>query len=1356
MSIFAWNCCGSGGRATIPNLARYLHATRSKIAFISETRADLRKSEQRLRNLPLKNNVVIPCVGKSGGIWLLWSDDIKVRVVEQSFYFFFAVVQEDALSQPWTLGAIYGDPHDRVTEYIWERVEYCANHVTRPLCIIGDLNAVAGLHEKFGGSSKDKRKHRRFRAMANRTQLIDLGYHGCAYTWTNNRPCTTLIMQRLDRAMASVTWTALYPSAKVYHLPRSNSDHVPILLCLKPERVKGRRTFKVENWWMNTEGFDEACQRALNTGVDHGQMENWDGMLNNLRKEIRRWEEKVHQPMHELAMIESMISDHQSSAPDPQWHEKHQELQVQYNRCLLSVEAYWAQRSRIRWAVLGDRNTSFFHATVASRRRRNSITSLLGPNSQVITDPALIRKAFVEHYKGIFSTNNSAASHVFDTEFIAGLPEVSYVERQMLAAQPSDEEITKIVFAIHPDRASGPDGLNGKIVQHYWALFKPYIIQTVRLFFETGQLDPALARSNVVLIPKIDDPKEVTDYRPVSVCNFIYKVISKLLSARMRVIMSKLVGSNQCAFVPGRIISDNILLLREIMHSFASSAFPKQAFCFKCDLSKAFDRMEWHFVVRVLQLYGFPPAFISWVMGCVTSASFAILFNGSTDGFITPTRGLRQGCALSPYLFILCMDILNRMFEFKMSKGLLSGLSISRGAPAISSILYADDLLICGMANTREVQEVKNILQVFCELSGQSIGVDKSRIWFSKRTGPDIRAYCMNIFQACEGENSHTYLGVPILATQAKHFDYLVDKVMAKLHPWKARMLSQAAKVVLIKSVIEPLLLYSMGAGWIPQSILQKINAKIRAFFWNTGETNKMRMVAWETITKPKRCGGLGLRDTRVLNQAAVLRVLWKIASNEFGETLWVRVLSAKYLSRAPLWLATVPSRCSKLWLAVLAARDIMKPHVQWLLGDGRKCSLVGEPWHDFWDSFVHQIGPSRGRLVSDFVDATNGGWDVPKLLQALGFSAALYIACTFQQPPLKPNVRDRLIFKPASSGNFSFKTACNLLEGSVVGGTIADAIWRRVWHCRGILPKVQMFFWKLLHDAIPVKATFAKRMRTQPPPCDVCGLGVDDAMHVLFLCNSSRQCWLASDLGLRVGAMPQQIVPALTMVIQQLEDESLVRFANILWAVWKARCKEVYEGKRSNVRQILGNASNLNELSRLIKHSTNPRGISITVSIPRVQELPMLGMHCVMDGSFQEDGRAGWAYRIYKDGVLVKFEIGAEEATSSLHAEVLAFKAALYAVLKEGLMEACFYTDCETLVKVLNGVLNPELIDWRVYLLVVNIISAMQQHVGLVCCHAPRELLIHEHDLANYARRLDLCAVGFTFPSFPGIATVG
>ncbi|KAJ4776940.1 hypothetical protein LUZ62_061197 [Rhynchospora pubera] len=929
MNLLAWNCCGSGGHATIPNLARYLHATRAKIAFISETRANVRCSEQRIRRLPLKNSEIVPAVGKWGGLWLLWDDEVSVTILERSHFFLFVVVREHPLAQPCTLGAVYGDPHDRVTEYIWERVEFYANEYGSPLCIFGDLNSVVGLHEKFGGSAKDKRKHKRFRSMINRTQLVDLGYHGCAYTWSNHRPCATLIQQRLDRAMASTTWVTLYPEAKVYHLPKANSDHVPILLCTKPDRERGLRTFKAENWWLHAEGFDEVCKRALVTqNLDHSW--DWEGMQHRLKNEVKGWLKTTTQPSHELALIEAQLLELQYAIPDDSWHDKFKELQSKYNHCLLLVEAYWAQRSRIRWAVEGDNNTAFFHATVASRRRRNSIHAILGEGDDIITDRTMVRRAFVEHYKNIFISAHEAStgSPAFSFAFVSCLPELNPSERELLGIQPTEQEITAALFAIHPDRASGLDGMNGRLVQRQWEFFRPYVLNYVTSFFATSQLDPKMARANVVLVPKKEGPKHVSDYRPISVCNLVYKIISKILSTRMKPIMSKLVTANQCAFVPGRIISDNILLLRELMHTFSSSSFNRQAFCFKCDLSKAFDRMEWHFVVRVLQLYGFPPIFVSWINVCISSASFAILINGSADGFITPTRGLRQGCALSPYLFILCMDVLNRMLDYKVHSDLIRGLTISRNAPPITTILYDDDLLVCGLAEQQEVQQVKDTVEDFCAMSGQKIGIEKSRIWFSKRTGEDMKQYCMQMFEATQGENDHTYLGVPIMPTRISHYDYLIDKVTAKLHVWKAKLLSPAAKITLIKAVVEPMVLYSMGAGPITDSVLQRINLKVRAFFWNTGEKNRMRLVNWDKITVPKAEGGLGLRGITLLNKAMAMKMLWRLVSKECEQSLWVRVLNAKYLSRTCIWLATVPTRCTKLWVAILQAREALRANV--------------------------------------------------------------------------------------------------------------------------------------------------------------------------------------------------------------------------------------------------------------------------------------------------------------------------------------------------------------------------------------------------------------------------------------------
>ncbi|KAJ4800370.1 RNA-directed DNA polymerase (reverse transcriptase)-related family protein [Rhynchospora pubera] len=933
-----------------------------------------------------------------------------------------------------------------------------------------------------------------------------------------------------------------------------------------------------------------------------------------------------------------------------------------------------------------------------ARRRRNSITSLMIRDGSVLTDPNLIRSAFVSLYKSIFTSahRSNRPTPNLSPLLLAQLPKVTRHESAMLGAQPSVEEITAALFAIHPDRASGPDGLNGRLLQQHWNQFKPYVLSNVSNFFATGHLEGTLGRANVVLIPKCDDPKIVGDYRPISVCNLIYKIISKLLTTRLRRVITKLVGNNQSAFVPGRVISDNILLLREIMHSFATSSFPKAAFAFKCDLSKAFDRMEWHFVVRVLQIYGFPPTFVSWIKGCIASASFALLINGSADGFITPTRGLRQGCALSPYLFILCMDLLNRMLLFKQSRGQIAGLSISRGAPPISSLMYADDLLICGMAEVQEVKQLKETLDEFCSMSGQLIGADKSSIWFSKRTSPQMKAFCASYLQAYPGECNQIYLGVPIYPTKSCHYNYLVDKVDAKLSVWKARMLSSAAKVVLLKAVIQPMLLYSLGAGSIPDAVLQRINLKMRAFFWNTGSNNKMRLVPWEVITTPKCNGGLGLVDARVLNRAMTVKMLWRLAAKENEQALWVRVLSAKYLNRSTLWLTKTPTRCSKLWRTLLECRADLQPHIKWVIGDGHSCSLIGDPWHPFWMRFQQQSVEALKLTVAQAVHPQTGKWNTTVLISALGFHAALYLACAHPDPPITHTRQDRLIFSPASSGTFSFKAACRVLSSPANGAARSTIPWKAIWYTPSILPRIRMFLWRLQHDAVPVRATFTRRLRLPAPPCEICGLHLDDALHALFLCPIAQQCWLTSSLGLRVHALPENIPMLIKLLVDKLSQRDFMRFANHLWAFWKARCKQVYEGKHINGRQVNFLANSYTFLADLSIHFDQEFHRLGQQDCNRGRSIPEGGNICRMDGSYSDQGCSGWAYSLSLGDHLLQFGAFAGTASSPLHAEVNAMLVSLRAAMMVAWSSACFLSDCQLLVKVINGLLLPESLDWR------------------------------------------------------------
>lgn len=319
-------------------------------------------------------------------------------------------------------------------------------------------------------------------------------------------------------------------------------------------------------------------------------------------------------------------------------------------------------------------------------------------------------------------------------------------------------EIQRTVFDLGPLKAPGPDGVTAALVQKSWSEFGPTVCSEVGRFFDTAQMRQEIAHSNLILVPKITGPTKVTDFRPISVCNLLYKVISKLLAHKMQPWMDFLISKSQTAFVPGREISENIILLREILHSFKSTKNGDGEFVLKADLAKAFDRVDWTYLFTLLPVYGFSPTMCRWIEACVTSSKFTILFDGKGDGFIKPMRGLRQGCAMSPYLFIIAMDPLSRMFEASRKRGIIRGIKLARTAVPLTNSMFADDLLLMGSLAQQEVTQIRGVLQEFCTISGMEINPSKSKVWFSKVAQQQERDLFLQEFQV----NLALYRSVPL------------------------------------------------------------------------------------------------------------------------------------------------------------------------------------------------------------------------------------------------------------------------------------------------------------------------------------------------------------------------------------------------------------------------------------------------------------------------------------------------------------------------------------------------------------------------------------------------------------------
>ena len=299
------------------------------------------------------------------------------------------------------------------------------------------------------------------------------------------------------------------------------------------------------------------------------------------------------------------------------------------NKALLDAykaeEAFWKQRSRLLWLTLGDRNTGFFHAISKGRKARNRLTVLETPEGLPVYEEEQIAVEVARYFDDIFASIGTVGEDVVQK---ALSPRISQETNTKLTNVPTEAEIKKALFSIHPDKAPGPDGFSASFFQANWTAVSPAIVAEIKEFFASGKMPNSINKTHIRLIPKTQNAMKVSEYRPIALCNVYYKIISKILSLRLRPVLSDIISENQSAFLPGRAIADNVLITHEILHYLKGSEAEKHCYiAVKTDISKAYDRLEWSFIRLVFEKLGFNPIWVNWVMECITIVSYSFLVN---------------------------------------------------------------------------------------------------------------------------------------------------------------------------------------------------------------------------------------------------------------------------------------------------------------------------------------------------------------------------------------------------------------------------------------------------------------------------------------------------------------------------------------------------------------------------------------------------------------------------------------------------------------------------------------------------------------------------------------------------------
>ena len=235
---------------------------------------------------------------------------------------------------------------------------------------------------------------------------------------------------------------------------------------------------------------------------------------------------------------------------------------------------------------------------------------------------------------------------------------------ESLIREFTGDEVVVALKQIHSNKAPGPNGMSAVFFQKHWNIVGNNITDMILNVLNHNIPIPELNKTNISLIPKISNPKRMTDFRPISLCNVVYKLISKILANHLKPLLPHIISENQSAFTSDRLITDNVLVAFELMHYLDHKTAGKEGFlAVKLGMSKAFDKVEWGFISKVMEKMGFCNKWRDLVMQCITSVSYSVLINGVVHGNIHPSRGLHQGDPFSPSLFLLYAEGLSTLIH---------------------------------------------------------------------------------------------------------------------------------------------------------------------------------------------------------------------------------------------------------------------------------------------------------------------------------------------------------------------------------------------------------------------------------------------------------------------------------------------------------------------------------------------------------------------------------------------------------------------------------------------------------------------------------------------------------------------
>ncbi|KAL9963682.1 hypothetical protein ACROYT_G027211 [Oculina patagonica] len=689
----------------------------------------------------------------------------------------------------------------------------------------------------FGGNRKIKdRSVNEIKDMMSENDLIDIWRirhpDDKRFTWRQKTP---LIQRRLDFWLVSDSCQEEVLATDV--IPAIKSDHSAISLHFKSitNYDRGPSFWRFNSSLADDPVYAEFLKNSYPSWLDEyrditDKRLLWDIIKYRIRKEtISYSKRKARDRRDKLSELEKSVKEWEEKCnelPTAENLAKLEEQKIEYEAMYDYITQGAMIRSRARWYEKGEKSNSYFLRLENFNHNKSCIRKIKQDDGNVITEPAVILNQLKSFYSTLYQ-NNGADIDQGCAKIFLGNPDIPKLDKEMqmkCEGKLTFNECYRSLLSFQNGKAPGNDGLTVEFYKAFWPVIGNLVVGCLNAAHEHGELSTSQKMAIIKLIEKKDkDKMYIANWRPISLINVDVKIASKALAKRLECILPFIIHRNQNAYVKGRLISDSTRIIDDIMSY--TKVNDLSGLLVAIDFEKAFDSLDWAFLNKALLAFNFGESFIKWVSTFYCNIKSCVTNNGFSSVHFDVKRGVRQGDPLSPYLFIIALEIL--AINIRSSKN-IKGFKLSDNEE-IKLTIFADDLTTF-LKDKQSFENLLKMLRDFGCCSGLKVNNGKLEALHLGDSSIKLDIGIKNMDKPLK------ILGIFFSYDKKQavklNFDSILDSLKKTLNLWKWRHLTILGRIQIIKSFAIPKFLYRASQLPFPDDVIKRANTIIYEFIW--------------------------------------------------------------------------------------------------------------------------------------------------------------------------------------------------------------------------------------------------------------------------------------------------------------------------------------------------------------------------------------------------------------------------------------------------------------------------------------------------------------------------------------------